>query len=107
MGALTSLSANGNTPPGNPAPRRSVAYFETRGPLRAPTVSFSRCPVRLVHRAWSANPLADARGLQPALRDRSDSPTDLVLEGRASTRPLSASAAGGRSQLTMQRADDR
>jgi hypothetical protein len=36
MGALTSLSANGNTPPGNPAPRRSVAYFETRGPLRAP-----------------------------------------------------------------------
>jgi hypothetical protein len=72
-------AANGNTLPCSPHPRVSFAYFDhapssQRPPFRSPVAPSASFTVPEVPK------LADAGGMQPVLRDRSDSPTDLVLE---------------------------
>jgi hypothetical protein len=82
-GASTSFAANGNLALHCPHPRVSFAYFERAlawpmcPPFRSPAAPSASFTVPEVPN------LADAGNVQPALRERSDCPTGLVLERQA------------------------
>lgn len=65
-----------------PVPRRLGCLFWGPALRLAPNVSFSRCPVRLVHRAWAARPRGCRRDAAGAAGAFSDAPPTWYWKGK-------------------------